>query len=450
MIQLFSNNALDAVKNAGGITAIGTSIEVVDSSIFALPTVADDTYELLTLKDGDNIEIVKVTNNDTGTNTLTVVREQEGTTGYAFPLDSAISGKVTAGTLSRAFLERADPSTLTDPIGLNAVDLVPYRDNATAGAVADYSVAIGSGASVRGDQSVAIGDGSDSFGDRALSIGQGASCSGNDGVAVGSVAITLGTNTVSVGVWAGDDDSTSSYNVMVGYAASSNTTGADYTTTLGANADCFNSYSTALGALVQARSDYSLGAGYNADVTGNNSIGLGADSIVSAADTIGIGYTALARITKTHVINGASIIRKDVAETDELLYFVGQENILFSQEYDFKTTAAADVITIEIPTGSTFFVSEVGIIPTVASGITLQPTIEFGSNTTTDAILTATGVTTATVKKRERYQPDATNWVADADNVGHTVNLTVSVTVAATGTSFSGRVYFKGMLLEDE
>lgn len=94
MAQLLLNNAVTTLN--GAITAVATTIDVTDGSVFPSPTGGD--YFLTTLSDGSNIEIVKCTSR--ATNALTVVRAQEGTTGFAFANLDAIELRITAGTLN--------------------------------------------------------------------------------------------------------------------------------------------------------------------------------------------------------------------------------------------------------------------------------------------------------------------------------------------------------------
>jgi hypothetical protein len=94
MTQLFSNNAVATVN--GAITDVATSITVTDGSAMPSPTGGD--FFLATLSDGTNIEIVKCTAR--ATNTLTVARAQEGTTGFAFADLDAVELRATAETFA--------------------------------------------------------------------------------------------------------------------------------------------------------------------------------------------------------------------------------------------------------------------------------------------------------------------------------------------------------------
>lgn len=94
--QHFSNNAQTTLTTA--LTSAATSVVVSDGSIFSSPS--GGAYELLTITDGTNIEIVKMTARSG--NTLTVVREQESTTApTSFAVGSSVSAYLTAGTLDR-------------------------------------------------------------------------------------------------------------------------------------------------------------------------------------------------------------------------------------------------------------------------------------------------------------------------------------------------------------
>jgi hypothetical protein len=102
MAQLFSNLAETTL--ASGITAIATSMSVAasDGALFNAPTGGD--FELITLFDGTdvasstNVEIVKCTARTT--DTLTIVRAQEGTTGFAFSSADGVVATLTSGTAS--------------------------------------------------------------------------------------------------------------------------------------------------------------------------------------------------------------------------------------------------------------------------------------------------------------------------------------------------------------
>lgn len=91
-----TNNAVSRLS--AGITASSTSISLVPGEGLLFPTLAAGDYFPATLVKADgSIEIVKVTARST--DTLTVVRAQEGTTAKSFTAGDRIEVRLTAGTL---------------------------------------------------------------------------------------------------------------------------------------------------------------------------------------------------------------------------------------------------------------------------------------------------------------------------------------------------------------
>jgi hypothetical protein len=101
MAQLFSNNGISSL--ASGITAGATALTFAtgEGAKFTAPTGGD--FELLTLYDDTsidvsaNVEIVKMTAR--AADVATIVRGQEGTSGFAFSATDGIEAIDTAGTL---------------------------------------------------------------------------------------------------------------------------------------------------------------------------------------------------------------------------------------------------------------------------------------------------------------------------------------------------------------
>lgn len=118
MAQLFTNNA--ATTLAAAITTTGqTSITVQTGKGALFPNPTSPDFALLTLDDGTNIEIVKLTARST--DTLTIVRAQESTTAQASfaATTTKVELRFTAGTIggliTRAPIEQtvANPATVT-------------------------------------------------------------------------------------------------------------------------------------------------------------------------------------------------------------------------------------------------------------------------------------------------------------------------------------------------
>ncbi|MGB2145973.1 MAG: pyocin knob domain-containing protein, partial [Vibrio toranzoniae] len=106
----FSNNGKTTVSSA--VSGSTTTISVNDASVF--PSISASDYFYVTLDNGQgDLEICKVTNVNTGTNKLTVVRAQEGTTASAFDLGTKVENRLTAGGLNDV-LEQSNQDTLQD------------------------------------------------------------------------------------------------------------------------------------------------------------------------------------------------------------------------------------------------------------------------------------------------------------------------------------------------
>ena len=93
----FSNNA--ATTLAANATNSATTITVADGSVF--PTLAGTDFTFITLEDVDsNREIVKLT--AVSSNTLTIVRAQDGSSARAFSTDDKVELRLTAALLNAA------------------------------------------------------------------------------------------------------------------------------------------------------------------------------------------------------------------------------------------------------------------------------------------------------------------------------------------------------------
>jgi len=109
---LFTNNAFSLL--ASGISDADTSMAVTGSegALFPNPTGGDYFYATL-IDTSNNLEIVKCTARST--DTLTIVREQEGTTGRAFVAGDRIELRLTAAGITEAdgYVAPTDESTDT-------------------------------------------------------------------------------------------------------------------------------------------------------------------------------------------------------------------------------------------------------------------------------------------------------------------------------------------------
>lgn len=112
MAILFTNNASTTL--ASSITNVATTLTVASGtgSLFPSPTSPD--YFLVTLQgvSGTPIEIVKCTSRST--DTLTIVRAQEGTTASAFTGGDKVELRVTAGQMTGAAKSGLASGTITE------------------------------------------------------------------------------------------------------------------------------------------------------------------------------------------------------------------------------------------------------------------------------------------------------------------------------------------------
>lgn len=182
--------------------------------------------------------------------------------------------------------------------------------------------------------------------------------------------------------------------------------------------------------------------------SGADSITIGADTMASAPNSAAIGDGAKARIAKTIVFAAASIVRKDDGETDFLKAFTSNEVIIFSDEIELDVTAD-DVAVVTLPSGCKFFLNECGVIITVADTVTVDPNIEFGITGDTSHYLAFKDITDTQVGERTIFNEHTADALSAGYEHGQTT-LTASLQLGATATDLKGRVYWKGILVENE
>ena len=109
MAILFTNNGSTTL--ASGITDVATTVVVAagQGDLFPAPDSGDaNEYMMLTLEDSSgNIEVVKGTGRTGGSDSITIVRAQEGTSARAWSLGDRIELRVTKGVLE-SLVQRND------------------------------------------------------------------------------------------------------------------------------------------------------------------------------------------------------------------------------------------------------------------------------------------------------------------------------------------------------
>ena len=115
MAIVFKNNATTTLS--GDINTSVTSIGVTDGSVF--PTLSSGQSFYVTFDDGTNNEVVKVTARSG--NTLTVVREQDGTSARSFDAGDACDLRLTAKVLET--FPQLDQNSQTGVIDITGVKI---------------------------------------------------------------------------------------------------------------------------------------------------------------------------------------------------------------------------------------------------------------------------------------------------------------------------------------
>lgn len=163
------------------------------------------------------------------------------------------------------------------------------------------------------------------------------------------------------------------------------------------------------------------------------------DVIVCITDASAGTHTAVGS-SFTIVKQYRDYVKADEAETNEYQYFKGAMVTLMTGEKDWKTTFDEE---ITLPTGTHFFPIEVGAICSTVSSPSNHPTVRWGNTGSLASLVAAVQLTDCNaVGERERKTSLVTPH-------GLTT-LSAGVTIAATGTTWKGRFYFIGFLVEDE
>ena len=403
MSQLFSNNAETTL--GAPLTDAATSVTFADGSKFKAPTGGD--YELLTLLAAGNIEIVRLTAR-TG-NTGTITRAQEGTTARAWATGTQVFAGVTAGTLEQAVFGNIENETTETgsivlktgaggSIGSGTQNAFIFGDGAYADLSVSGVVAIGEGVYAEEGAGVAVGQWSGFVNGDGVAVGNSA-FSRAAGVAIGKNSDIFGLQGIAIGVNAA---------VYVD---------CDYGIAIGSGADGGRG------------SEGGIAIGYQAaitDWTGDGQIAIGPSVVTRAAHSMHLGalYT---------------VPRGLGTEADAAWTMSAGAAVIMSEPLDLTGTLTH---TIAIPSGLRFFVDEIGIVVVSADTVDVQPTMRFGI-TGTEAKFSAAELTAGLTAAHNRHR------ITSLDSADGVTTLRSEVTVAATATALTGRVYWRGFAVTD-
>jgi hypothetical protein len=321
-VILYTNNAETLLATT--INAAATSVVGSDCSAFPSPGTAQIFYATLT--DGvQTPEIIKVTARST--NTLTVVRAQEGTTAKSWTATSTtISVRITAASLNQ-FAQGALNSG--NAKGTEAIDFQTARSGGvTKVASGNNSIALGSNNVASGTYSVALGTGGTATGQGATAIGAYApNATGTDSTAVGTSSSATGTSATATGSGA-----TATANYAASYGYSADATAADATavgsgttasgvsgTAVGKNAAAtVGANATAIGSGAAASTDRSTAVGYNAVAsTQADATAIGSGAAATTYFTTAVGFGALASGTRALALGNATASADDTVALAE-------------------------------------------------------------------------------------------------------------------------------------
>ena len=217
-----------------------------------------------------------------------------------------------------------------------------------------------------------------------------------------------------------------------------------------------HSSASAIGYNNTASGCYSSAFGWQTTASGKASVVMGHNSQATVCQASAFGAYAKAEVECTTNIGGPIIIKKDSLQTagTDFMQFSGVETVLMTKEIDL--TSAATCL-IRIPAGSTFWVNEIGIVVTCTDAVSVQPTFDIGMTDTNNvstynnfyvASLQPISISNITGRNRERYIPDNPDYGLDGSATYHTLKFTL--TTVATATKMCGRIYYKGLLVENE
>jgi len=463
---LYSNNAESIT--AASILAADLTLTVATGDGVKFPAPIAEQHFIVTLTDGTNYEIIKVTTKTT--DTFTIERAQEGTTALDWAAGSTVSQRLTAGAFQALLdLEGTKLGALRSVaagIGSTATGNNSVSIGKNAAATKVESVALGYGCTSSYNRAVAIGRNCTSSYEHTVSIGNqcassayystamGYSCnaSGDYSVAVGYKAATTGRNGTAVGQSAQASGS-KSVAIGTGTQASSSSSIA-----IGASAKSSSGSTVAIGSLSKAIGTSSVVLGARAYTANYGAIALGERASAQAREALSVGFKAYNFGTYSNLIGtrgnntlpdstriqGAISIRNSFASTAPHRDFAGAE-VVFMTEAMPLTAIGSKVI--QMPTGAVFLPTSAGIMVTDQTGvITTQATVQVSTSidNITFTPLTAAALTTLLTAPRT-FQD-----LLIGAQTSSGLYLKGEVTVAGVSTLlYNARFYFKGVVVQE-
>lgn len=224
-------------------------------------------------------------------------------------------------------------------------------------------------------------------------------------------------------------------------------------------------FSTALGPTATASGANSQSFGYGATASGTDSIGFGTSAVASGVNSIAVGTSASATdnsivigpvtnsFANLHKMAYISTCGKDIAAEPKVAY-IGQENIIYSQEVDLTQAPATNIASFgTLPTSAEIYMYpiEFGIVITQPSNtVTVQPSIKITAYAPDGAqgvdVLSTVVNTISTVSNYERGRDVYTSFLTGTDAL---TTISLDLITSATATNLTGRFYMKFHALEN-
>ena len=420
-MQQFSNNATTTL--AEPLLDGMTELQVADASAFAELDLGSGDYELVTIAQGDEHEIVRVIGRSGWDDSIwSVVRAQEGTIARPWPAGAAVEARLTAGALSAlaggvSLMAYNAPGG--DSVGVGAVSIQPSRTVSTQVASGEQAVAIGSASTAGEDYALALGYHVSCEGWGSAAIGPWSRVTGQHGYAVGAYAeaaedgVSLGANAfgigrggIAIGRWSSVSDEAVNA-VALGHSASVDGKGA-----------------TAVGEASAGVGDDAVALGKFSYATGVASVALGLAAWPE--DDFTAHCAALPRHVAHRLFETASG-EEQIART---AYFSAPVVTLMSPEFNLNSLSGTALV---LPPNTLFFVDTIGLIVVSAASPVGAPTLSLVS-------LSETPVTVATPGARQIWKS------IDSDGLAGEIDILVDA--ALSSGSQVVRVYLTGLAVQ--
>lgn len=247
---------------------------------------------------------VKVSDISAVQTTLTTISETRDWGFYAFDLAAGTYTPIFTYTGQATFAAGDHSLWMTGYVAQYGGNIPPHNHNGTG----TNSVALGTGATATGNSATAVGVNASAAGVNASAYGYGTSAGGANTLAAGYNAAAGADYSMAIGSGATGSATNQAW-VSVGYGA--NATGTE-SVAMGKNASAQADYSVAVGSAAQAGSSgtSAVAVGQNAVANGANSVAIGQGAVVGATHNNSVALGAAAATTGANQIvlgNAAAI-----------------------------------------------------------------------------------------------------------------------------------------------